>query len=89
MTDLSWKLIEEREKTLEAQKRAQQAEIERDTLRDAVREALPERDMVVMRRALGAYISDYECVDPDADIERARALDERLSTLRVLLGGAS
>lgn len=53
---------------------------------EAFRRALPADDLAVMRQALSAYVSDYEAVDPDSCIERAEAIEARLSTLAALLG---
>jgi len=35
--------------------------------------------------ALGVYVDQYEAVDPDADIERARVLSRHLRSIRAAL----
>lgn len=46
---------------------------------------LTAQDLDDLTRALGAYASDYEAVDPDADIERAKVLSRHLRTIRAAL----
>lgn len=42
-------------------------------------------DLDLLASALGTYASEYECVDPDDDIERARVLRTHLRTVRAAL----
>lgn len=47
--------------------------------------ALTAQDLEDLEMALGVYVDQYEAVDPDHDIERARVLSRHLRTIRAAL----
>ena len=47
--------------------------------------ALTAQDLEDLEMALGVYVDQYEAVDPDADIERARVLSRHLRSIRAAL----